>query len=122
VNEEFKRLKKWVEKCPVEAAMRIQELEMKYENTGAMFNRSRMKQRIEDLEKENEELKKNLSLLCPIADMPVIESLKAEKLHMMEEVAELEKQKQFYRNRVKYLEDMIDNGLGWDDVKREYGE
>lgn len=33
---------------------------------------------------------KNLSDLCPIADMPVIESLKAEKLAMMEELAALQ--------------------------------
>lgn len=29
MREEFKRLKKWVEMCPVEAAMRIEELEAK---------------------------------------------------------------------------------------------
>lgn len=29
MNEEFKMLKRWVEECPVEAAMRIEELERK---------------------------------------------------------------------------------------------
>jgi|GEM_PF-4017630 len=32
---------------------------------------------------------------------------------------EVKKQKSFYQNRVKYLEGMIDEGLGWDDVKTE---
>ncbi|MCR6096873.1 hypothetical protein HXA31_20520 [Salipaludibacillus agaradhaerens] len=27
MREEFKRLKRWVEECPIEAAMRIEELE-----------------------------------------------------------------------------------------------
>jgi hypothetical protein len=31
MNEEFKRLKRWVEECPVEAAMRIDEVEDRLE-------------------------------------------------------------------------------------------
>lgn len=32
MREEFKRLKIWVEKCPIEAAIRIEELEQKNES------------------------------------------------------------------------------------------
>lgn len=31
VREEFKRLKRWVQECPIEAAMRIEEVESKNE-------------------------------------------------------------------------------------------
>jgi septal ring factor EnvC (AmiA/AmiB activator) len=44
------------------------------------------------LEQENKKLKNELSILCPIADLPVIESLKSEKLLMMEQLAEQEKE------------------------------
>jgi chromosome segregation ATPase len=43
LNEEFKRLKLWVEKCPVEAAMRIEELEQKFKECSDTLNEARRK-------------------------------------------------------------------------------
>jgi hypothetical protein len=62
MNEEFKRLKKWVEMCPVEAAMRIEELEGK----------------IEQLEKERWDLFKNKEMWIEgsIQQHKIIESYK----------------------------------------------
>jgi predicted nucleic acid-binding Zn-ribbon protein len=45
---------------------------------------------IEELQQENEKLRKQLSMLCPIADLPVIESLLAEKQMYMEQIKEYE--------------------------------
>jgi GTP-dependent phosphoenolpyruvate carboxykinase len=39
-----------------------------------------------------EQLHKEISLLCPIADLPVIETLKVEKLMYMETVGKLERE------------------------------
>lgn len=40
--------------------------------------------------KENDDLRKNLSDLCPIADLTAIDSLRMEKLSLMEEIEEVE--------------------------------
>ena len=45
---------------------------------------------IKQLEKENKELRKQLSELCPIDDLPVIDSLLVEKEHMKEYIKNLE--------------------------------
>jgi hypothetical protein len=45
---------------------------------------------IEELQQENEKLRKQLSMLCPIGDLPVIESLLAEKQMYMKQIKEYE--------------------------------
>jgi len=63
---------------------------------------------IDELQQENENLRKQLSLLCPIADLPVIESLLTEKQMYMEEIQSL-------KNRIKYLENELRN-CGYSDT------
>jgi chaperonin cofactor prefoldin len=45
---------------------------------------------VEELQQENEKLRKQLSMLCPIGDLPVIESLLAEKQMYMKQIKEYE--------------------------------
>jgi seryl-tRNA synthetase len=59
----------------------IETLEQAYDKRVKLLNQ---------LEEENKQLKRQLSLLCPIADLPVIESLMTEKQMYMEQIKEYE--------------------------------
>jgi regulator of replication initiation timing len=64
-----------------------------------------------ELKAENERLKKELSLLCPIADLPVIESLKVDKLALMEQISEKEREIQMLYGKLNMIQDILNQGI-----------
>jgi regulator of replication initiation timing len=62
-----------------------------------------------ELKEENERLKKELSLLCPIGDLPVIKSLKAEKMMYMQQLEEKENHIQMLYGKLNMIQSILDN-------------
>lgn len=65
MRKEFKRLKRWVEMCPIEAAMRIEELEQQQQDYTETLNQARrkrdeVKSKLEVALKDNKQFKQAL--------------------------------------------------------------
>ncbi len=58
--------------------------------------------------KENGRLRKNLSDLCPVSDLPVIESLQVEKQALMEQLAEAEADAEHLADAITWLDEKTD--------------
>jgi DNA repair exonuclease SbcCD ATPase subunit len=59
------------------------------ENTCSIDDFKSVSKQLQQVQKENEELRKQLSMLCPIADLPVIDTLLVEKQAYMEHISKL---------------------------------
>jgi regulator of replication initiation timing len=69
-----------------------------------------------ELKAENERLKKELSLLCPIADLSVIESLKTEKIMYMDQISEKEREIQMLYGKLNMIQDILNQGINIKDI------
>jgi chromosome segregation ATPase len=60
-----------------------------------------LEKQLDQVQRENEKLRDQLSLLCPIADLPVIDSLLAEKQMYMVQIKELEEENKRLKKELK---------------------
>jgi cell shape-determining protein MreC len=69
-------------------------------------DRYQLEKQLQQVQEENEKLRKQLSMLCPIADLPTIESLLAEKEIYMEKIKELEQENKYYKEQLDISRNM----------------
>ncbi|STO12759.1 Uncharacterised protein [[Flavobacterium] thermophilum] len=87
LNEVFEGIKPVIEELQQENEQNAKMREF-YKNKW-LEDRYQLKKQLQQVQEENEKLRKQLSMLCPIADLPTIESLLVEKEIYMEEISKL---------------------------------